>query len=410
MEATQQQRLFFNQADDGARRGCAHAMAENEWALHTPPRDGITALRFASDARTLLVASWDATLRLYDVHANSARTQLLQPSALLDCDFGGSTSAALSGGLDGSVRLHDLNAGSDRVLGKHDNAARCVRHCAAAGVVLSGSWDKSLKVWDVRAAEPCVGTYAQPDKVLAMCAGPPDAVSGTGAPLAIVCTAGRHVHIIDMRQPSEPMQRRESALKCQTRCVAQMGGGRGYAMGAVEGRVAVEFNDPAEAAQSQRYAFKCHRAADGTAYPVNAAAFHPAHGTLATGGADGLVNVWDVAHKKRVCQLRRYPTSVRAIAARPPAEAGAPSAQSRPRTAGGGARLLAGRGRAPRRRRIVHVGARRRARHAGRRDHHTPRRRRRRAAEGAAAAAGQGPDAVERVHGAGLDPRRGSPT
>jgi cell cycle arrest protein BUB3 len=40
-------------------------------------------------------------------------------------------------------------------------------------------------------------------------------------------------------------------------------------------------------------------------YPVNAIAFHPIHGTFATGGSDGIVNVWDGANKKRLCQLRR---------------------------------------------------------------------------------------------------------
>jgi cell cycle arrest protein BUB3 len=39
-------------------------------------------------------------------------------------------------------------------------------------------------------------------------------------------------------------------------------------------------------------------------YPVNAIAFHPIHGTFATGGCDGNVYTWDGENKKRVsCQL-----------------------------------------------------------------------------------------------------------
>lgn len=41
-------------------------------------------------------------------------------------------------------------------------------------------------------------------------------------------------------------------------------------------------------------------------YPVNAIAFHPRHGTFATGGSDGIVNIWDGANKKRLCQLHRW--------------------------------------------------------------------------------------------------------
>ena len=41
-------------------------------------------------------------------------------------------------------------------------------------------------------------------------------------------------------------------------------------------------------------------------YPVNAIAFHPKYGTFATGGSDGIVNIWDGNNKKRLCQLHRY--------------------------------------------------------------------------------------------------------
>ena len=35
---------------------------------------------------------------------------------------------------------------------------------------------------------------------------------------------------------------------------------------------------------------------------------------IATGGCDGHVYVWDGLKKKRVCSLRRYPTSIAALA------------------------------------------------------------------------------------------------
>jgi cell cycle arrest protein BUB3 len=61
----------------------------------------------------------------------------------------------------------------------------------------------------------------------------------------------------------------------------------GFALASVEGRVAMEYFDPSEAAQAKKYAFKCHRKSEAgkdTVYPVNAIAFHPVHGTFATGG------------------------------------------------------------------------------------------------------------------------------
>ena len=51
-----------------------------------------------------------------------------------------------------------------------------------------------------------------------------------------------------------------------------------------------------------------------TAFPVNAVAYHAGHGTFATGGADGLVYMWDGVKKKRICTLRKCESSVAALA------------------------------------------------------------------------------------------------
>ncbi|KAJ1972051.1 mitotic spindle checkpoint protein Bub3, partial [Dimargaris verticillata] len=65
------------------------------------------------------------------------------------------------------------------------------------------------------------------------------------------------------------------------------------------------------------YAFKCHRQvvqSVDVVYPVNAVAFHPIHGTFATGGSDGVVNIWDGLNKKRLRQYAKYPSSIASLA------------------------------------------------------------------------------------------------
>ena len=115
----------------------------------------------------------------------------------------------------------------------------------------------------------------------------------------------------------EPWQRRESSLKFMTRAVACMPNDAGYASSSIEGRVAVEWFDPSAASQARKYAFKCHRQAnaDGVdvVYPVNALAFHPMHGTFASGGGDGFVALWDGVAKRRIRQYQRYASSVSAL-------------------------------------------------------------------------------------------------
>ena len=91
----------------------------------------------------------------------------------------------------------------------------------------------------------------------------------------------------------------------------------GYASSSIEGRVAVEWFDPSTTSQSRKYAFKCHRQSSpegiDVVYPVNALAFHPVHGTFASGGGDGFVALWDGVAKRRIRQYQRYTTSVSAL-------------------------------------------------------------------------------------------------
>lgn len=103
-----------------------------------------------------------------------------------------------------------------------------------------------------------------------------------------------------------------------TRAVACMPNDDGYASSSIEGRVAVEWFDPSESSQARKYAFKCHRqpSPEGidVIYPVNALAFHPVHGSFASGGGDGFVALWDGVAKRRIRQYQRYPASIAALA------------------------------------------------------------------------------------------------
>jgi len=130
----------------------------------------------------------------------------------------------------------------------------------------------------------------------------------------VVGTAGRHVLLYDIRKMSEPLETRESSLKRQTRCVSMFPDETGYAMGGVEGRVAIEY--VSESKQDLKYAFKCHRTvvdAQERLFPVNALAFHPWYGTFASGGADRTISIWDGSNKKRLA-LYKYPSSIAALA------------------------------------------------------------------------------------------------
>ncbi|KAH0463961.1 hypothetical protein IEQ34_006747 [Dendrobium chrysotoxum] len=294
--------------------------------LANPPSDGISNLRFSNHSDHLLVSSWDKSVRLYDASANVLKGEFMHGGPVLDCCFH-DDSSGFSASADFTVRRYVFSSGKEDILGRHDAPVRCVEYSYAAGQVITGSWDKTLKCWDPRGASgpehTLVGTYPQPERVYSL--------SLVGHRL-VVATAGRHVNVYDLRNMSQPEQRRESSLKYQTRCVRCYPNGTGFALSSVEGRVAMEFFDLSEASQSKKYgyllklfqavevltlyAFKCHRKSEAgrdTVYPVNAIAFHPIYGTFATGGCDGYVNVWDGNNKKRLYQYSKYPSSIAAL-------------------------------------------------------------------------------------------------
>ena len=51
--------------------------------------------------------------------------------------------------------------------------------------------------------------------------------------------------------------------------------------------------------------------------PVTAIAFHPDGMRLATGGADNMVHIWDLAIRERVASLRGHNWTIRALAFSP---------------------------------------------------------------------------------------------
>jgi cell cycle arrest protein BUB3 len=187
-------------------------------------------------------------------------------------------------------------------------------------ILVSASWDCSLNLHNLKDPSSSPIRIALPGKPHALATSPSKVV---------VAMTGRVINIYDFGAIAElfstgstdlkPWQQRESSLRYLTRAVACMPNDAGYATSSIEGRVAVEwFEDTAES-QARKYAFKCHRQAapDGDGdivYPVNSLAFHPVHGTFASGGGDGTVALWDAEAKRRLKQYQKFPNNVAALA------------------------------------------------------------------------------------------------
>jgi cell cycle arrest protein BUB3 len=297
--------------------------------------------------------------------------------------------------LDGSIRRFDAHAAGIRLAnGNDDNNSQknpCLlsRHHKAAvsclqwiphaqgGWLVSAGWDGFLYLWDptaiadteVAKLPPPLATLLLPGKAFSM-----DVHTSESRTLSriVVACAGRRVCVVQVTTSTgtegshethtapgllpqvELVLDRESTLKYQTRCVRFLQDGVGIALASIEGRVAIEYFEeldiPAEGKKA--YTFKCHRDGD-MVYPVNCLAFHPVHGTFATGGCDGTVGTyvggiqvaaavvcvetvcsrvgflfffvftrrttvtWDGSNKKKLVALPKFPTSIAALAFSP---------------------------------------------------------------------------------------------
>ncbi|KAI9821860.1 MAG: hypothetical protein M1827_002442 [Pycnora praestabilis] len=304
-------------------------MAAAQFELSSPPSDAISAIKFSPGSSSkLLVSSWDKKVYLYDTQGEVGGTLLKtfeHRAPVLDVCFGADDNEAYSAGLDWDVKKIDLTTGEQTALSTHDAGVKSLVYSPTTSTLISASWDSTLHIHSLLSPTKPATTIPLPSKAFSL--------SLTATKL-VVAMSSRALHIYDLKTLSllssqasdplnntvdiEPFQRRESSLKFMTRAVACMPNDAGYATSSIEGRVSVEWFDSSAASQSRKYAFKCHRQAspDGVdvVYPVNALAFHPVHGTFASGGGDGVVALWDGVAKRRIRQYQRFPASVAALA------------------------------------------------------------------------------------------------
>lgn len=244
---------------------------------------------------------------------------------MLDVCFGASDEEFFSAGLDWDVRHVNSTTSAQTVLSTHDAGVRSVVYSTEHNLIISASWDATLHVHQSASPTSPPAIIPLPSKVFAVSITPTKLVVGMASRAfniyELSSLANAAAEAAAQPPPAttevELYQRREGSLKFMTRAVATMPTDSGYASSSIEGRVAVEWFDASSESQSRKYAFKCHRqTVDGVdvVYPVNALAFHPVHGTFASGGGDGVVALWDGVAKRRIRQYPKYTSGVVALA------------------------------------------------------------------------------------------------
>eukprot|EP01087_Luapelamoeba_hula_P005100 TRINITY_DN1518_c0_g1_i1.p1 TRINITY_DN1518_c0_g1~~TRINITY_DN1518_c0_g1_i1.p1 ORF type:complete len:339 (-),score=42.82 TRINITY_DN1518_c0_g1_i1:88-1104(-) len=268
------------------------------------PNDGVSCLEWSPKTNYLVAGSWDNSVRCWEVQASGQsvtaipRASINHEGPVLCATWSGDGSKVFSGGCDNKARVWPLSTGQPSIVATHAAPIKTIFFFEELGMLCTGSWDKTLKYWDGRQSNGQPAASIQlAERVYCM-----DAMY----PLAVVGTADRQILIYDLRKPGTEFKKIASPLKYQSRCIACFPDRTGFALGSIEGRVAIHHVDDKD--NSKNFAFKCHRD-NNNIFAVNDISFHP-YGTFATCGSDGTFNFWDKDSKQRLKPFARLPQPI----------------------------------------------------------------------------------------------------
>jgi len=275
------------------------AGAQRDFEVASPPDDSISCLSFSPPTIPsifLVAGSWDNNVRCWEVDRGTAKTapKSMQSMAgpILDVCWSDDGTKVFMASCDKTVKCWDLATNQSVQVAQHDGPVKTCHWIKAPNytALMTSSWDKTLKFWDMR----------NPNPILALTLPERSYCVDVEYPMAVVGTAGRHILIYKLENTPTEFKRIESPLKYQHRCVSifkdKQNQPTGFALGSVEGRVAIQYVNPVN--PKDNFTFKCHRS-NGTnqgfqdIFAVNDIKFHPTHGTLATVGSDGRYSFWD---------------------------------------------------------------------------------------------------------------------
>ncbi|KAG5189817.1 WD40-repeat-containing domain protein [Tribonema minus] len=304
-----------------------------DYSLPSPPSDGISSLSFHISGSAMVAGSWDQKVRCWTVQRTAISAppvatpmaEIAHNGPVLCTSFHHTSSTAFSGGADNVVKAWDLQgAGHPSMdIGKHDAPVRKMAWIPSMSLLATGSWDKTIRFWDMKQPNP-VHTMTLSERVYDL---------EVRDNWLVVCTADRKNSVYNLGANCKLESVAESTLKYQTRCAAIFPDQTGYAVGSIEGRVAIEYFSelPNEtgvpralpASQTKRgFAFKCHREtlpqnkSQTGVFSINSIAFHP-YGTFATAGSDGTFNFWDKDSRQRLKQFPKQATTISTAAFSP---------------------------------------------------------------------------------------------
>lgn len=286
------------------------------------PNDTVQAIKFnpATVGTPIFLAagSWDNTCRIWQVNENG----VVEPKALQDVgapilsiDWTEDSTKLFIASADKQARVWDLASNQVMTVGQHNEAISICHWISTPKYtcLMTGGWDKTLRFWDMRQlpTQSSLATVQLDERVYC---------SDMLFPMGVIGLGNRHIKVYSLEGEPREISDTESPLKFQNRCLSIFKNKAtnqpvGYALGSIEGRVAIQYVDTSQGQKESNFTFKCHRSPDliqgyQEIYAVNDVCFHPNHFTLVTIGSDGRYSFWDKDARTKLKQSEAFPLPI----------------------------------------------------------------------------------------------------
>jgi mRNA export factor len=292
-----------------------------DYSVTDQVEDTIQIIRFNPNKNSNILAGcgWDCKVRVWNINYQvnqqmntTSATLQASPATILPFDDPLISLCWLpdtrifTGSCNGNIYAIDASTGQSAPIGKHDSGVKDLAWNPQHNVLISGGWDCMLHFWDLRQQNPVFSLNLE-KKVFSM---------SLSYPLLVIGLDSRIVTYFNLNKLGgmdfKPEATFESHLRYQTRRVATFPEANGYAIGSIEGRVAIKHIDLNKApnidmntkqmSSQEDFAFRCHRQGENMSevYPVNDIAFNPVWGTFCTAGGDGSWIIWDKDSRSRL--------------------------------------------------------------------------------------------------------------